>query len=210
LTVTPLYCDNGVQYAKFFLILKSFSNISSLHFNGRSGYDPIQLSDLAIILRAVRNAPLRELSVMLAFDTVIDISPFSGPTGLKTCTIKHPHDPARHPREAMEYLYAFIEPSLDTLHYLSILNYHNDNNASRHPVDIPPPILDFCALRPACTQIRRFDYHTTTPDIWTLATFAEMFPDVEILKVTFDGWRYRNRWAVWTVSFALALSAPSE
>jgi hypothetical protein len=166
----------------------------------------MRLFDLAATLHAVRNAPLQHLSVMLASNTMIDKSLLSGPTGLKTCTVEwRLHDPDRYPGEAMKYLYAFIEPSLDTLHYLNILDH--DNYSSRHPADIPPPILDFRALRPACTQIRRFDYHTYTQNTQALATFAEMFPDVEILKVIFDV--FQSRLAIWTVRFAL-LFGPSQ
>ena len=156
------------------------------------------LSDLASTLHGVRNAPLRHLSVRLLTDTMIGTSPVSVPTGLKTCTVEwRIHDSTWHPGKAMKYLYAFLEPSLDTLHYLSILDY--DNYGSKNLRDTAAPIFDFRALRPACTQIRRFNYHTKTRDTQALAKFAEMFPDVEILKVIFDGWRYC--WAVWTVSF---------
>jgi hypothetical protein len=117
---------------------------------------------------------------------MIDMSLFAGPTGLKTCSVEwRLHDPTWHPGKAMTYLYAFIEPSLDTLHYLSILDY--DNYGSTNLRNTPAPIFDFRALRPACTQIRRFDYHTRTQDTQALAKFSEMFPDVEILKVIFDG-----------------------
>ena len=86
----------------------------------------------------------------------------------------------------MKYLYAFLEPSLNTLHYLGILDYNN--YGSKNLRDTAAPIFDFHALRPACTQIRRFDYLMKTRDTQALAKFAEMFPDVEILKVIFDGW----------------------
>ena len=165
----------------------------------------MRLSDLAATLHAVRNAPLRHLSVMMGSNMMIDKS-LSVPTGLKTCTIEwHLHDPDQYPGEAMKYLYTFIQPSLNTLHYLNVLDH--DNYSSRHPVDIPPPILDFLSLRPACTQICRFDYHTYTQNTQVLATFAEMFPDVEILKVIFDG--FQSRLAIWMVRFALPF-VPSQ
>jgi len=55
----------------------------------------------------------------------------------------------------------------------------------------------FSTFGPACTQIRRFDYRTTGRDIQALATFAEMFPNLTILKVIFNGYR-PYQWAVWT------------
>jgi hypothetical protein len=156
--VTPPHCKTGDQYKKFYLILESFPNISSLHFNGCWELNHMGLSDLASTLHGVRNAPLRHLSVRLLPDTMIGTPLISIPIGLKTCTVKwHIYNSTWHPGKAMKHLYAFLEPSLDTLHYLSILDYNNYGSMNLR--DTPAPIYDFRALRPACTQIHRFDYH---------------------------------------------------
>lgn len=200
LSISPSDCENANQSLKFHRLLESFSNVSSLIFDEQllgwlSGSSKSRLSHLPSALHAVRNAPLQHLVIQLGSATSIDIPPFPGPAGLKTCTIDWRVRDVAGPGRANDYLYTFLQPSLDTLHRLSILDY--DNFSSQNLAPVPSPILDFRGVRPACTQVRWFKYHTTCRDIHALGTFAEMFPNLTNLHVVFDGYK-RYNWAVWT------------
>jgi hypothetical protein len=200
LTVSPLLCEGTEQSKNFLCALEALSNISSLSIDDSihlliPNLKP-KLSGLAQVLFAVRNAPLQDLRVILARETEIDVPPFPGPAGLNGCGIEwHVRDDAS-PRRMVEYLYAFIQPSLDNLQRLSILDY--DHHRDGEPPATPSPVFDLRGLQPPCTRMRKFECTTTSQDTQVLAIFAEMFPDLTNLNVCFDGYR-RYRWAVWTV-----------
>jgi F-box domain len=198
-TISAGQSEHANQTPELLHILENLSNISELKFD-EVLYDvrlSSRLSSIASALHAVRNAPLRHLSIKLGYSTIMDGPPLPGPAGLETCTIEWRLRDDMNRERAIDYLYTFIQPSLDSLYNLDILDY-NDYNTRRRP-SVASPILDFRALRPACHKMRRFTYRTISRDTHALAAFAEMFPHLTCLQVIFHGDR-RYHWAVWTVS----------
>ena len=156
------------QNPKLLHVLENLPNVSKLKFDNHR-IRGARLSHIAPALHAIRNAPIRHLSLKLGSKTIIDGPPLPGPTGLETCTIQWRLRDNRNPERAIDYLYTFIQPSLDNLYRLDILDYNNYNDRRRPSV--ASPILDFRALRPACNKMRRFTYRTISRDTGALTAF---------------------------------------
>lgn len=97
----------------------------------------------------------------------------------------------------MKYLYSFLEPSLDTLRCLSVLD-HDNYRVTRPSTDAP--VLDFREIRPPCTQMQKFTYKTAHMDVQTIGIFAEMFPNLISLDISFATYTAFISSAPWTVS----------
>jgi hypothetical protein len=137
LGLTPLHCrmftisvwraEHVNQTPELLGILENLSNVSELKLDEGYVRCDVKLSNIASALHAIRNALLQHLSVKLGYATIIDGPPLPGPVGLETCTIEWHLRDDMNPERAIDYLYTFIQPSLDNLYDLNILDYNNYN-----------------------------------------------------------------------------------